>query len=247
MRVDLRVAWRLGVPLLAVLATASCSSVDPALESKIEEEWSLPSSTTVRESGTPAPWKVGQWGRVRVDDGGTRGIRTYLVAKKEGSAYWVEFHDTWPDVETRSAVLVENYDSTAGMRGLLVTRVMVRQPDGEVFESAVGAEPLASPEAQEVLDRVETTIDLLRNMRPTGKVEDVSVPAGTFRSSLARPIYMTRGGNKFRGFVWYSGAVPVSSVVKAEFRQPVLEVFSHTRTIELVAFGETGVESHFFQ
>jgi len=245
MSLKVLVAGRAVVPLLTAAALVSCGTVDPALREKIEEVWNQPAAHIVYENGDVKPWAVGQWTRARIDDGGTRGIRTVLVAKAVGSAYWLEFQEIWPDRETAAAVLVDHY--RPGHPGdLKVLRLKLRRQTGEIAELGIGEETASSPEAQETLLRLEAALDGLRHRSETGVVQDVTVPAGEFRNTLTRPLYATRGGSKFRGFVWYSNAVPVSSFVKIDVKQPLLEVLSHRKTIEVVAFGDHGVESVLF-
>jgi hypothetical protein len=235
---DMRVIFRSSACPLAVLVglsiLASCGSVDPALQSEIDAVWKRAAPEMLHENGPPAPWEVGQWVQLRVDDAGTLGVRTVKLADKEGSAWWLEVHDVWPEAETRALALVDNY-RPEGLKDLKVLRIKVRRPDGEAVDLADASADI--PEAPAIRARVEELLDAVRHRGTTGNIHAVTVPAGTFKGALARPIFSRRGGDTYEGFVWYTNAVPLLGFAKVEARRPFLVFLSSTRTTEVVAFG----------
>lgn len=229
------------IPLVA-LALAGCGSIDPALQAEVDSVWAHASSDRVHENGPAMPWQVGHWAQMRIDDGGALGFRTISLSKQEGSSYWLEVREVWPERETRALALVEGYDP-GRPRDLSVSQIKVRTDAGDVVDLA--DEEADVPDAAEIRAGVMEMMDAIRHRGRTNNVCDLVGPAGTFKDTQTRPIFARRGGDIWGGYVWYTNAVPVLGFARLEATRPFLEFLSSTKSIEIVAFGDGGVESMF--
>jgi hypothetical protein len=229
--------------VLGMAALVSCASYDPALVDRIEEVWDQPAGEAVYENGDPQSWQVGQWVRLRVDDNGTRGFRTVLVAKEEGTAYWIDIHDVWPDRERRAALLVDGYrpGDTASTK---ILRIQLQRANGEIVDLEADSEEAV--EARDIRAKIGFLLDLIELRHTSGRIEEVAVPAGTFQDAVEKSFVVTAGGEKWMGSIWYTNAVPVTGWARVEARSPYLVLLTWKRSLQVVAFGETGVASAFF-
>jgi hypothetical protein len=234
-------AW-IGLPLLAASVLASCATADSALEEKIDEVWGV-KSDAVHENGDVIPWQVGQWVRARVDEDGDKGFRMVSIAKKEGTAYWLEVQTVNPYRELRYAALLDGYQP-GNLKGLKLVKLLVMDPEGTPVE--VGEEEATVPNAELARDKCKALLSLLKHKGALGRVQSVTVVGGTFQDALARPITMYAGGSAWSGSVWYTNAVPILSFAKVDLGLAHAILLKQNRFLEVAEFGTQGAKSEFF-
>jgi hypothetical protein len=101
-------------------------------------------------------------------------------------------------------------------------------------------------EAEEIVAKLDFVLDLLELRRTSGRIEDVSAPAGTFKDTVKKSFVVEAGGEKWLGSIWYTNAVPVTGWARVEGRTSYLEFSTWDRSLQVVAFGDAGVSSVLF-
>ncbi len=247
-----------GLGLFLVVAffglTSCASQPKPELEKSIDEVFAKSSEKTYANSGA-RPLAVGQWALYRITDesgeslfrwfGSTaRGYRYVGVMAQEGNGFWIEERMTRPDGEESAAVLVENFD----LAEVYATRFVKFRVlnDGEVVELDADAD-------DEILNRVrERATAYLHTLSVSDvrtRIRDIKVPAGTFEDAVPAPISLNLKTGRQVGHVWFTDAVPSFRVARQVTTTLSFMFFWHSRTEELVSFGDTGaqLESVFFR
>ena len=234
------------------LLLVSCSSAE--LEKEIDETFQRSKEASYRE-GRRLPWAVGQWARFRITatdsekffrtfSGESRGIREYAITGAEGTAFWLEVREVWPDEETRCAFLVDHVNAER-MKDLRVVRSKVLDSDGEVLELGEGEDPPS--EVRDLQDQWMALVRALYLSEGTGRVRAVALPAGRFEESFAVPVSLSRLTGSAAGSIWFSSAVPIFYVAK-QFTRRTSWVWAQTTVLEeLVDFGTEGARSFFPQ
>ena len=232
------------------LLLISCSSAE--LEKEIEGTFERSKATSYRE-GERLPWAVGQWALFRITETGsetffrafsseTRGIREYAITGAEGSAFWLEVREVWPDEETRCAFLVDNVDPKR-MQDVRVVRSKLLEPDGEVLEFGEGEDPPS--EVRDLQDKWMVLAKALPLSEGTGRVRPLAVPAGRFEESFAVPVSISVLTGSTAGSVWFTSAVPIFYSAQ-QYSLSRSWVWARTGMLyELVDFGTEGARSFF--
>ena len=230
------------------LLLVSCSSAE--LEKEIDETFQRSKEASYRE-GRRLPWAVGQWALFRITatdsekffrtfSGESRGIREYAITGAEGTAFWLEVREVWPDEETRCAFLVDHVDPER-MQDVRVLRSRLLEPDGEVLEFGEG-EDLPS-EVLDILGKWMVLAKALHLSEGTGRVRPLVVPAGRFEESFAVPVSISVLTGSTAGSVWFTSAVPIFYSAK-QYSQRSSWVWARTSLLyELVDFGTEGARS----
>ena len=236
--------WLGGLALLASCGfSASCSNAQ--LEARIDEVFSRSRSATW-ENGKAVPWKAGQWVLLRLTSTGsetlfrlfggpTRGYVELRITGQEGSAFWLERHEVWPQRESRTAVLVDR-TGPSDLRQARILRVKVWDNEGKEVEADRN-----EAEGSGAADALEEGKSLLRKLGflgARGYPRDTSVPAGTFRDVHALPISMNLKTGRATGHIWHTNAVPIISYARLEATIQSFIVLEETTVEELVDFGQ---------
>jgi hypothetical protein len=234
------------------LLLVSCSTAE--LEKEINETFERSKTTSYRE-GERLPWAVGQWALFRITEthsetffrafsGEARGIREYAITGTEGTAFWLEVREVWPDEETRCAFLVDHVDPKR-MQDLRVIRIKLLDSDGEVLEFGEGEDPPS--EVQELQYKWVAVAKAFHLSEGTGRVRPLAVPAGRFEESFAVPVSVSVLTGSTAGSIWFTNAVPIFYSAR-QFSLRTSWVWAQASVLyDLVDFGTEGAKSFFSQ
>ncbi|MCA9594737.1 MAG: hypothetical protein KC776_15560 [Myxococcales bacterium] len=180
------------------------------------------------ESPQPRPLKVGQFVRYKVTENGDEREFSYSVIGAEGDAHWIQVITEKSGRRVVMQLLLAIGDRTdpksAKLRGL-----KMKAPGLGVREFR-GAS-LAAMRKQVDLGMSELTVPGLTGL----KQEDVTVPAGTFKSCYTRDTTTTFLGITAKQRQWIHTRVPILALVKSK-------ALDKNYQIELEEYGETGAK-----
>ena len=234
--------------LVALALLTSCAN--PALRESIDQTFAL-SKDTVHENRAPIPWEVGQWVLLRLTSasGGTlfrwspwetRGYRKLSITGREGSAFWLEEREVWPDEESQVAVLLDNVEQ-GDLSKAHVVKIRFKNEAGQTVE--VDAADTEDSAAVEIRDRFQIRLSTYMLRTGVGRTRDVTVPAGTFKDTHAVPVSRILRTGRWVGNTWFTHAVPIIEFAKMTTRAETIIFFYNELTDEVVDFGLTGAET----
>jgi hypothetical protein len=244
----MKISLTLGALTLLLVA---CSSTP--FEKEIDDAFAKVSAE-VRAPGQRLPWAVGQWARFRLTQrseetllglfsGESRSVWELAITRQEGDAFWVECRRAEPDEELRAAVLVRNVRPDR-LRDMVPLKVKVLRDDGEVEEVEGDREKLEA--ASPFVSQLKVLAALADLRGGTGRVREVTVPAGTFREAYAVPLSLPFRTGRRTGHLWFTDSVPIVHGARFLSRQVSWIWLESTDLAELVDFGEHGAKSFIF-
>lgn len=240
------------VLLAATFVLSSCASEQ--LEERIDQVFEMRKEVSYDE-GPRLSWSVGQWALFRITrtsgetilrlfGGSTRGFRRYSVTRKEGSTFWLEIHEVFPDRERHYALQLGQVHPDR-MRDLRLLQVKTLQNDGEV--ATFGEDENGPADVHELRERFRVFTGAMDLVDGTGRVRRVTVPAGTFEEAYVVPVSRSLEKGRQAGHAWFTNAVPIAYYAKY-FQRVVSWIWGESTVhYELVDFGLEGAESRFFE
>jgi len=177
---------------------------------------------------------VGQWSKYRItmDDGQVTEV-TYKVVAEENGAKWLEIVRGAAGAGTVIQLLID-VKSRSNPDSLQVHAARIRMPNGHVRE-------LRDENLKPTADGYKKALaDIFVPSLTGAPQEDVTVPAGTFRSCYKRTQKIETSQATSDQTVWVHTNVPISGVVKSE------EVGKPNKT-ELLTWGTSGAQSELNQ
>lgn len=186
----------------------------------------------VEASDAPAmPLAVGHWVRFnQTQRGGPQVLElSYKVVGEEGGAYWFEIDNVTTGGNVNFKMLLSMPDRT-NPANIEIRRVIMREQNGRVMEFPRAMLAAARSGINQILFNLTTNWTGLPR-------EDMTVPAGTFRSCFKRQERPQFLGQNLEVTSWHHPSVPINGIVK--------QVASNGATLELAAYGTSGAESTF--
>lgn len=182
----------------------------------------------------PPPWKAGHWTLFRTTDkDGKVAVTRMSVVEETSDGIWVEFDQQDYQGRSITKVLYAKQPLTTDESTDALKKIITRRND----------------EAPQTIDYTDPQMSFMKSMAksmtpnlsfpPNAEAqpkEDVTVPAGTFKSAAKVLVTMNVGPIQQRSTTWFHPAVPVSGNVKS-----VAEDGSFT--YEVLDFGTTGATS----
>jgi hypothetical protein len=228
----------------ALVALLSCKAVKEKLSggspsasasAAVASAAPQPSASAATGNGLAAPerdWalplKTGQFVRYRVTDKGQQSEFSYSVVGEEGGAHWLQVVTEKGGRRVVIQILLRLGERHTPKSAELLA---VKMKMGSMVREFRGATLAA------MKNRVSGAMKELNLPGLTGlPQEDVTVPAGTFKSCFVREATTTLLGMTTRTKNWIHTGVPVLAMVKAEAP-------NGDYVIELMEYGETGAKN----
>ncbi|MFN7131108.1 MAG: hypothetical protein ACK4N5_03445 [Myxococcales bacterium] len=233
---------RLTLLALALAFAPACArSINPQTQALTNQL--LQETRNARDVGAPAsyepkPWKAGQWVLYRVTQNGKDPQVTRIkVVEQTSDGFWIETEQVDYYNRTLTRVLYSrqprNYDEAVDA----IQKIITRQDDGD-------------PQEQDFTQDNELVRMMKRTMKHVGNGlvaptdvssaprEDVTVPAGSFKSTAKFEAALFLGPIEKRFTGWYHPEVPLNGGVKTV-------TTDGEWTHELLDFGHSGATSSF--
>ncbi len=181
-------------------------------------------------SPLPRPLKTGQFVRYKVLDKGKESEMSYSVVGAEADAHWIQFVTAPKGRRVVIQLLLHIGDRNHPKSAKLLA---VKMKMGSMVREFRGA-MLARLKREVSGAMAELTVPGLQGLEQ----EDVTVPAGTFKSAYKRESTVTLYGFHDRSRQWLHTGLPLLTLVKAQS-------VNKDHTMELVEYGETGAKNEF--
>jgi hypothetical protein len=180
------------------------------------------------ESPVPRPLKVGQFVRYKVTEKGQEREFSYAIVGEEAGAHWIQVvtEKTGRRVVIQILLRIGNRSQPNSAKLLAVKMKM-----GPMVREFRGATLAA------MRKRVDDVMgDLVVPGLDGLKQEDVTVPAGTFKSCYVRDAQVTMFGLHSESRQWFNTRVPLLPLVKSKGLKT-------DYMMELAEYGETGAKN----
>ncbi len=203
-------------------AASAVGSANPGSEAPAGGGMAAPTSPL------PRPLKTGQYVRYKVVQDGKASEMSYSVLGEEADAHWIQFVTAPKGRRVVIQLLLHIGDRNHPKSAKLLA---VKMKMGSMVREFRGA-MLARLKNEVSGAMAELTVPGLQGLEQ----EDVTVPAGTFKSSYKRESTVTLYGFHDRSRQWLHTGLPLLTLVKAESQ-------NKDHTMELVEYGETGAKN----
>lgn len=208
-------------PATSESAASAAGSANPGSEAPVGGGMAAPTSPL------PRPFKTGQYVRYKVVQNGKESELSYSVLGEEVDAHWIQVVTAPKGRRVVIQLLLRIGDRNDPKSTRLLA---VKMKMGNMVREFRGA-MLARLKNEVSGAMAELTVPGLQGLEQ----EDVTVPAGTFKSSYKRESTVTLYGFHDRSRQWLHTGLPLLTLVKAESQ-------SKDHTMELVEYGETGAK-----